>query len=107
MLTTLVSSGFSTLITDTMAELTKYKGDIESKMLPLTETSNLQMTQDLQLLVNRLHKDMLDAKERSTQYLGELQTMMDQNSEDVRSRIGAYTNKLKKRLNKDTEEIRK
>lgn len=90
-----------------MAELTKYKDDIESKMLPLTETSNLQMTQDFQLLVNRLQKDMLDAKERSTQYLGELQTMMDQNSEDVRGRIGTYTNKLKKRLNKDTEEIRK
>lgn len=106
-LTILMSSASSTLITDTMAELGKYRDDIQTKLIPYTETSTGQMSQDLQLLVNKLQKDMLDAKERSTEYLGELKTMMEQNSDDVRSRITAYTNKLKKRLNKDAEEIRK
>lgn len=90
-----------------MAELAKYRDDIQTKMMPLTETSAGLMSQDLQLLINRLQRDMLDAKERSTDYLGELKTMMEQNSDDVRSRISTYTNKLRKRLNKDTEEIRK
>lgn len=90
-----------------MAELGKYRDDIQTKLIPYTETSTSQMSQDLQLLVNKLQKDMLDAKERSTEYLGELKTMMEQNSDDVRGRITAYTNKLKKRLNKDAEEIRK
>lgn len=103
----LKSSTSSTLITDTMAELAKYRDDVQTKMMPLTETSAGLMSQDLQLLINRLQRDMLDAKERSTDYLGELKTMMEQNSDDVRSRINTYTNKLRKRLNKDTEEIRK
>lgn len=106
MLTTLISSASSTLITDTMAELGKYRDDIQTKLVPYTETSTGQLSQDLQLLVNKLQKDMLDAKERSTEYLGELKTMMELNSDDVHGRITAYTNKLKKRLNKDAEEIR-
>ncbi|XP_044216261.1 apolipoprotein Eb [Thunnus albacares] len=92
-----------TLITDTMAELTAYKDEIQTKV---TEASTGQLSEDLQLLANKLQKDMLDAKERSTEYLGELKTMMEQNTDDVRSRISTYTHKLKKRLNKDTEEIR-
>lgn len=103
----LKSSTSSTLITDTMAELAKYRDDVQTKMMPLTETSAGLMSQDLQLLINRLQRDMLDAKERSADYLGELKTMMEQNSDDVRSRINTYSNKLRKRLNKDTEEIRK
>lgn len=95
-----------TLITDTMAELTAYKEDIQTKITPYAEASTGQLSEDLQLLANKLQKDMLDAKERSTEYLGELKTMMEQNTDDVRSRISTYTHKLKKRLNKDTEEIR-
>lgn len=90
-----------------MAELTAYKDDIQTKITPYTETSTAQLTQDMQLLANKLQKDMVDAKERSTEYLGELKTMMEQNTDDVRNRISTYTHKLKKRLNKDTEEIRK
>lgn len=90
-----------------MAELATYRDDIQTKLVPYTETSTGQLSQDLQLLANKLQKDMLDAKERSTEYLGELKTMMEQNSDDVRNRINTYSHKLKKRLNKDTEEIRK
>lgn len=95
-----------TLISDTMAELNMYKDDIQAKLAPLAETSTGQVTEDLQLLFNKLQRDMVDAKERSTEYLGELKTMMEQNGDDVRGRVSAYTNKLRKRLNKDTEEIR-
>ncbi|CAK6959085.1 apolipoprotein Eb [Scomber scombrus] len=95
-----------TLITDTMAELTAYKEEIQTKVSPYAEASTGQLSEDLQLLATKLQKDMLDAKERSTEYLGELKTMMEQNSDDVRNRISTYTHKLKKRLNKDTEEIR-
>lgn len=90
-----------------MAELTAYRDDIQTKLAPYTDASTGQLSQDLQLLANRLQKDMVDAKERSTEYLGELKTMVEQNSDDVHGRITTYTNKLKKRLNKDTEEIRK
>ncbi|XP_071325556.1 apolipoprotein Eb [Trachinotus anak] len=100
------SRELDTLITDTMAELTAYRDDIQTKLGPYAETSTGQLSQDLQLLATKLQNDMLDAKERSTEYLGELKTMMEQNTDDVRNRIGTYTNKLKKRLNKDTEGIR-
>nr|ACF21982.1 apolipoprotein E [Oplegnathus fasciatus] len=101
-----LSRELDTLITDTMAELATYRDDIQTKLTPYTESSTGQLSQDLQLLANKLQKDMLDAKERSTEYLGELKTMMEQNTDDVRNRISTYTHKLKKRLNKDTEEIR-
>lgn len=89
-----------------MAELTKYKDDVQAKLAPYTDSSS-QVSQDMQLLFTRLQKDMEDAKDRSTEYLGELRSMMDSNHDDVRSRMTTYTNKLRKRLNKDTEEIRK
>ncbi|XP_054637582.1 apolipoprotein Eb [Dunckerocampus dactyliophorus] len=95
-----------TLITDTMSELVAYKDDIQAKLGPYATASTGQLTTDLQLLANRLQKDMLDAKERSTEYLGELKSMVEQNSGDVRGRISSYTHKLRKRLNKDTEDIR-
>lgn len=107
MLTILMLSAHSTLITETMAELAKYREDIHTKIIPYSETSTSQLTQELQLLANKLEKDMLDAKDRSTEYLGELKAMVEQNSDDVRNRVSAYTNKLRKRLIKDTEEIRK
>lgn len=88
-----------------MSELEAYRAEIHTKLSPYTDVSTGQLSQDLQLLTTKLQKDMLDAKERSTQYLGELTTMMEQNTDDVQSRINTYTNKLKKRLNKDTEEI--
>ncbi|XP_049587737.1 apolipoprotein Eb [Syngnathus scovelli] len=93
-----------TLIMDTMAELTTYKNDMQAKLSASAPTG--QLATDLQLLANRLQKDMLDAKERSGDYLAELKTMVETNSGDVRGRINAYTNKLRKRLSKDTEDIR-
>lgn len=98
-------SASSTLISDTIAELSTYRDEIQSKLGPHVDSSTNQMSQDLQLLVNKLQKDMVDAKERSTDYLGELKTMVEQNTEDVRTRFSTYIHKLKKRLNKDTEEI--
>lgn len=89
-----------------MAELTKYREDIQTKLAPYTDISSGQLSQDMQLLFNRLQKDMTEAKDRSTEYVRELKSMMEQNSEDARSRMITYTNKLRKRLDKDTEEIR-
>lgn len=89
-----------------MAELTKYREDIQTKLAPYTDISSGQLSQDMQLLFNRLQKDMTEAKDRSTEYVRELKSMMEQNSEDARSRMNTYTNKLRKRLDKDTEEIR-
>ncbi|XP_010892442.2 apolipoprotein Eb [Esox lucius] len=101
-----LSRELDTLIRDTVAELTTYREGIQTQLGPYTEETAGQLGQDLQLLTTKLEKDMLDAKERSTQYLGELKTMMDQNAEDVKNRVNTYTRKLKKRLGKDTEEIR-
>ncbi|XP_068611536.1 apolipoprotein Eb [Brachionichthys hirsutus] len=100
------SRELDTLITDTMAELTTYRDDIQNKLSPYTDSTTSQMSQDLQLLANRLQKDMLDAKERSVGYLGEVKAMVAQNNDDIQQRISTYTTKLRKRLNKDTEEIR-
>ncbi|XP_054477434.1 apolipoprotein Eb [Anoplopoma fimbria] len=95
-----------TLITDSMAELEAYTAEIQTKLAPYTDSSTGLLSEDLQLLATKLQKDMLDAKDRSTEYLGELKTMVEQNADDVRGRINTYSHKLKKRLNKDTEEIR-
>merc|ERR1712121_442003 len=91
-----LSRELETLIADTMAELKTYKADVEVKLAPYTQDTAGQISQDLQLLADRLQKDMMDAKERSTQYLGELKSMMDQNTDDVRTRVSTYTRKLKK-----------
>ncbi|XP_072249985.1 apolipoprotein Eb [Leuresthes tenuis] len=101
-----LSRELDTLITDTMAELATYRQDIHTKLAPFAVSSTNQLAEDLELLANKLQKDMTDAKERSTEYLGELKTMVEQNTEDVRNRVNTYTNKLRKRLTKDTEEIR-
>lgn len=99
---------FSTLITDTMAELKVYRENIEAKLGPYATTdASEQLKQELDLLTSKLQTDMHEAKERATQYLQELKTMMVQNSDDVKNRIQTYIRKLKKRLGKDTDEIRK
>ncbi|KAG7219423.1 hypothetical protein INR49_009257 [Caranx melampygus] len=47
-------------------------------------------------------------REQVEKYSQELQTMMEQNVDDVRVRVSTYTRKMKKkRLNKDTEEIKR
>lgn len=88
-----------------MAELTKYREDIQTKLVPYTDISSGQLTQDMQLLFNRLQKDMTEAKDRSTEYLQELKSLMAQNGNDARNRMSTYTSKLRKRLDKDTKEI--
>ena len=88
-----------------MAEVATYRDEIQTKLAPYTGSTG-QLSEDFQLLANRLQKDMTDAKERSTEYVTELKTLVEQNADDVRQRITTYTNKLRKRLNKDTEEIR-
>ena len=90
-----------------MAELDTYRADVEAKLAPYAQDTAGQISQELQLLTDRLQKDMMDAKERSTQYMGELRAMMDQSTDDVRNRVNTYVRKLKKRLTKDKEEIRK
>uniref|UniRef100_A0A8C5G910 Apolipoprotein Eb-like n=1 Tax=Gouania willdenowi TaxID=441366 RepID=A0A8C5G910_GOUWI len=101
-----LSRELDTLITDTMAELTVYKDDIQTKLTPFTEASVGKLSQDLTLLFEKLRRDMVDAKDRNVVYLGELKSMLEHNSDDVHGRITTYSNKLRKRLTKDTEEIR-
>lgn len=100
------TSCFSTLITDAIAELTTYREDIQNKLAPYTESSTGQLSQDMQLLFNRLQTDMTEAKERSTAYVRELKSLIDQNGDDARNRMRTYIIKLRKRLDKDTEQIR-
>lgn len=95
-----------TLITDTMAELQVYKDDIQNKLAPFTQTSADQMSQDMTLLFKKLQNDMIEAKERHIEYLGELKAMVETNTDNVRDRFTSYSNKLRKRLNKDASEIR-
>ncbi|XP_064155629.1 apolipoprotein Eb [Anguilla rostrata] len=95
-----------TLITDTMDELVIYRDDIQSKLAPFARETSEKVRDDLQLLINKLYTDMSDARDRSTQYVNEMKTMMEQNADDIMNRVSAYTRKLKKRLHKDSEEIR-
>lgn len=88
-----------------MAELAKYKDDTEAKIRSLTETSSTQMAVDLQLLVQRLGKDLEDGKERGIMYLTEMKDMV--NTGNIQNRMEGYLRKLKKRVQADTEEIRK
>lgn len=59
-----LSRELDTLITDTMAELNTYRDDLQTKLSPYTDISTSQMTEDLQLLVNRLQKDKTMVKRR-------------------------------------------
>ena len=90
-----------------MAELAEYRKDITTKLGPYADDTKGQLTQDMQLLVDRLQADMTDAKEKSGQYLEEVRALVELNAEEANTRLGTYTRKLKKRLSKDTEEIRK
>uniref|UniRef100_A0A8C5ELB8 Apolipoprotein Eb-like n=1 Tax=Gouania willdenowi TaxID=441366 RepID=A0A8C5ELB8_GOUWI len=91
-----LSRELDTLITDTMAELTVYKDDIQTKLTPFTEASVGKLSQDLTLLFEKLRRDMVDAKDRNVVYLGELKSMLEHNSDDVHGRITTYSNKLRK-----------
>uniref|UniRef100_A0A672G0T9 Apolipoprotein Ea n=1 Tax=Salarias fasciatus TaxID=181472 RepID=A0A672G0T9_SALFA len=82
-----------TLISDTMAELEVYRDDI-------------QMTEDMTLLFDKLQRDMIEAKDRQLEYLGEFKGMVETNTDDIRNKITTFTNKLSKRLRKDASEIR-
>lgn len=83
-----------------MAELTKYREDIQTKVATYTDSASGQIFQDTELLFNKFHGDMTAAKARVTEYLQE----SNQNTDDVYSHMPI--NKLKKRLDKDTKEIR-
>ncbi|KAM9310758.1 apolipoprotein Eb [Pholidichthys leucotaenia] len=102
-----LNSNLNTLITKTQTELDTYTADIQRRVSSYTQASTGQLFEDLNLLTSRLMKDMVDAKERSTEYLGELKVTVEQNADDVHNRINSYTNKLRKRLSKDTQEIHK
>ncbi|CAL8289958.1 unnamed protein product [Merluccius merluccius] len=95
-----------TLITDTMAEISVYREGVTEKLGPYADDTTGQLTKDLQLLVDRLHSDMLEAKEKSRVYLEEVKSLVEQNADETNTRISSYTHKLKKRLNKDKEVIR-
>lgn len=89
-----------------MAELAIYKESIEAKIRPLTETSSTQVVQDIQLLIQKLGRDLQEGKDHSLAYLNDMRAMMNQNPGTNRD-MQAYLRKLRKRLNADTEEIRK
>lgn len=100
-------SSNSTLIQDSMSELTMYKEDVQTKLAPYTQEAAERFSTDMQKMTTRLHDHMTSARDQMTKYSSELQTMMEQNADDVRARVATYTRKLKKRLMKDTEEIKR
>lgn len=95
----------STLITDTMSELNMYSDDMKTKLGPLAKDTAERLGKEVQLLVNKLQAHMAEAKDRTTVYTLELQTMLEQNANDVSHRVNTYSRKLNKRLSKDTQEI--
>lgn len=97
----------STLIQDSMSELSMYKDDVQTKLAPYAQEAGEHLAADLQKLANKLRDHMMEGREQMDKYSQELQTMMEQNADDVRTRVSAYTRKLKKRLNKDTQEIKR
>lgn len=96
----------STVISDSMAKLAKYKDDFQTKIRSFTEGPTAQMTEDMQLLVDRLSRDLESGKEHGIQYLMDMQAVVEQNADSVQSRMQGYLKRLKRRLHVDTEEIR-
>lgn len=90
-----------------MSELAMYKDDLEIKLAPYTQESAERLGMELQKLFSKLQEHMLSGREQMLKYSEELQTMMEQNTDDVKVRVSAYTRKMKKRLNKDTQEIKR
>lgn len=87
--------------------MAKYKDNVQAKFRPLSESTSTQIANDIQLLVDRLARDLQEGKERGLRYLNDMKFAMDQNTGDIQSQMGAYLRKLRKRLHSDTEEIRK
>lgn len=97
----------STLIQDSMSELTMYRDDLQTKLAPYTQDAAERLAKDLQNLADKLRGHMIEARKQMEIYSTELQTMMEQNADDVRARVFTYTRKIKKRLNKDTQDIKR
>ncbi|KAM9775966.1 apolipoprotein Ea [Syngnathus typhle] len=102
-----ISRELETLIQDSMAELGAYRTNLEDKLVPYTRKTAERLGNDLQGLLELLRVRVSDARKQVEQYQQELQSIVEQNSEEVRVRVATYTHKLKKRLNKDAVEIQR
>lgn len=87
-----------------MTELARYRDDLQAK---ITETAPTQWPQDLQLLMDRLAKDLQDGRDHSIVYLTEIRSMVDQNTGNVQGRMESYLKKLRRRLNSDMDAFRR
>ncbi|XP_077447420.1 apolipoprotein Ea [Stigmatopora argus] len=103
--TSQIGRELDTLIQDSVAELTAYRSDLETKVSPYTRQAIGRLSGDLQGMAEILRERANNAGEQMDKYGQELRTMVEQNSDDVRLRVATYVRKMKKRLNKEAAEI--
>lgn len=97
----------STLSKTILADLSMYRDDLQTKLGPFAEETAAQLGQDMTLLANKLQVHLNEAQDKAMVYSDELQSLAQQNADDVSGRMKTYVRKLKKRLGKDSEEIRR
>ncbi|XP_077599808.1 apolipoprotein Ea [Stigmatopora nigra] len=103
--TSQIGRELDTLIQDSVAELTVYRSDLETKLAPYTKQAIGRLGGDLQGMAEIVSERMNNVREQMDKYGQELRTMVEQNSDDVRVRAATYVRKMKKRLNKEATEI--
>lgn len=90
-----------------MAELSAYRADLEDKLAPSVREAAKRLDKDLREMLERLRERASKAGEQMEQYRQELQTVVEQNSDDVRRTVATYTRKMNKRLNNDAAEFKR
>ncbi|XP_057684309.1 apolipoprotein Ea isoform X2 [Corythoichthys intestinalis] len=103
--TSQIGRELDTLIQDSVAELTAYRSDLETKLAPYTRETIGRLSGDLQGVAELLRERVNNAREQMDNYGQELRTMVEQNTDDVRLRVSTYVRKMKKRLNKEAADI--
>ncbi|KAM9738482.1 apolipoprotein Ea [Menidia menidia] len=97
-----ISRELDTLIQDSLAELSSYRDDVQTKLAPLSLEAAERLQGDLQLLAGRLRGHVAEAGQQVASYGQELQALVD---DSVRLPLETYSRKLAKRLQKDVQEI--
>ncbi|XP_006901323.1 PREDICTED: apolipoprotein E [Elephantulus edwardii] len=107
LLSTQVIQELTTLMDETMKELSAYKAELKTQLGPVAEQTRVRLAKELQAAQDRLAADMEDVRNRLVQYRSEAQTVLGQSAEEMRARLASHLRKTRKRLVRDFEDLQK
>ncbi|XP_051901505.1 apolipoprotein Eb [Pristis pectinata] len=99
---TQLQNRFRELITEGLSQLNTSAEDLRARLGPYSE----QFHSDLEVLRDRLQRDLGSLQSTVEQYHTESQLLAQQGYSDLRHTLGVYLRKYRKRLTRDQEQIR-